>query len=55
MSGRWNGVLRVGFSAHDPSNMAGLPNYACPGKTNFQMMLDTRCSKTLLSVSRFKI
>ena len=34
MSGRWSGVLRVGFSAHDPSGLSHLPKYACPDLTS---------------------
>jgi hypothetical protein len=34
MSGRWSGVLRVGFSAHDPSTLSQLPKYACPDLTS---------------------
>jgi len=35
LSTRWSGVIRVGFSAHDPTNLQGrLPKYACPDLTN---------------------
>jgi protein neuralized len=34
MSGRWSGVLRIGFSAHDPSNLSHLPKYTCPDLTS---------------------
>lgn len=33
LSKSWSGVLRFGFSSHDPSSLRnGLPRYACPGK-----------------------
>lgn len=35
MSDNWSGVLRFGFTSHDPSTLAGvLPKYACPDLTN---------------------
>ena len=34
MSGYWDGVLRIGFSAHDPSSLSHLPKYACPDLTS---------------------
>jgi len=35
LSTRWSGVIRVGFSAHDPASLNGrLPKYACPDLTN---------------------
>ena len=34
MNGRWSGVLRIGFSAHDPSGLSDLPKYACPDLTS---------------------
>ena len=35
LNNRWNGVLRVGFSAHDPSSLTRpLPKYACPDLTS---------------------
>jgi len=35
LSTRWSGVIRVGFSAHDPTSLQGrLPKYACPDLTN---------------------
>ena len=31
LSTRWSGVIRVGFSSHDPTILKdGLPKYACP-------------------------
>lgn len=34
---RWNGMLRVGFSAHDPDSLPRpLPKYACPDLTSKQ-------------------
>ena len=35
LSTRWSGVIRVGFSSHDPTILKdGLPKYACPDLTN---------------------
>lgn len=35
MSTNWSGVLRFGFTSHDPLTMLGvLPKYACPDLTN---------------------
>lgn len=35
MSTNWSGVLRFGFTSHDPTTLAGvLPKYACPDLTN---------------------
>ena len=37
LSSRWSGVLRLGFSAHNPAivgNGGGLPKYACPDLTS---------------------
>ena len=34
LSKRWSGVLRIGFSAHDPSTLGPLPKYACPDLTS---------------------
>ncbi|GBP55238.1 Protein neuralized [Eumeta japonica] len=35
ISNNWSGVLRFGFTTHDPATMAhGLPKYACPDLTN---------------------
>lgn len=34
LSFRWSGVLRIGFSAHDPANLSHLPKYACPDLTS---------------------
>lgn len=37
LSTRWSGVIRVGFSNHDPTILRdGLPKYACPDLTNKQ-------------------
>ncbi len=36
VSTRWSGVLRMGFSAHNPSTLGELPKYACPDLTNRQ-------------------
>ena len=33
LSIRWSGVLRLGFSSHDPSTIQTLPKYACPDLT----------------------
>ena len=35
LNSRWNGVLRIGFSAHDPASLPRpLPKYACPDLTS---------------------
>ncbi len=35
LSSRWSGVIRVGFTSHDPVGMENrLPKYACPDLTN---------------------
>ena len=37
LSSRWSGVLRLGFSAHNPAIVGsggGLPKYACPDLTS---------------------
>ena len=35
LNNRWNGVLRIGFSAHDPASLSRpLPKYACPDLTS---------------------
>eukprot|EP00095_Tigriopus_kingsejongensis_P000730 maker-scaffold1526_size37455-snap-gene-0.12 protein:Tk00730 transcript:maker-scaffold1526_size37455-snap-gene-0.12-mRNA-1 annotation:"GK11419" len=33
LSARWSGVLRVGFTQHNPALMGVLPKYACPDLT----------------------
>ena len=33
LSIRWSGVLRLGFSSHDPATIQSLPKYACPDLT----------------------
>ncbi|XP_021961223.1 protein neuralized isoform X2 [Folsomia candida] len=35
VSTNWNGVLRIGFTSHDPSSLrSGLPKYVCPDLTS---------------------
>ena len=35
LNNRWNGVLRIGFSSHDPASLPRpLPKYACPDLTS---------------------
>lgn len=34
LSSRWSGVLRVGFTNHDPGMLGHLPKYACPDLTS---------------------
>ena len=34
VSSCWSGVLRFGFTIHDPDLMTSLPRYACPDLTN---------------------
>ncbi|XP_050293535.1 protein neuralized isoform X2 [Anthonomus grandis grandis] len=35
ISNNWSGVIRIGFTSNDPTNMRyGLPKYACPDLTN---------------------
>lgn len=34
MSTSWSGVLRFGFTIHDPDLLTTLPRYACPDLTN---------------------
>ena len=33
LSIRWSGVLRVGFTSHNPDTIQNLPKYACPDLT----------------------
>lgn len=33
LSIRWSGVLRVGFTSHNPQSLQSLPKYACPDLT----------------------
>lgn len=33
LSIRWSGVLRIGFSSHNPASIQNLPKYACPDLT----------------------
>ena len=52
LSDRWNGVLRVGFSAHDPATLrTPLPKYACPDLTSkdgfWAKALSERCVTTV--------
>lgn len=51
LSSRWSGVIRVGFSSHDPALLAGrLPKYACPDLTSksgyWAKALSERCVET---------
>ena len=51
LSTRWSGVIRVGFSNHDPAILKdGLPKYACPDLTNksgyWAKALSDRCLET---------
>lgn len=34
LSARWNGVVRVGFTNHNPALLGTLPKYACPNLTS---------------------
>lgn len=52
LSDRWNGLLRVGFSAHDPVSLCTpLPKYACPDLTSkdgfWAKALSERCVTTV--------